>query len=163
MSLCILSLDLAKNRTGVAYYDGTSIQTWNYGPSLPTDLYTQLSLFAMANEVNLVLIEEHKHFRNAATTRVLIELNGYVHWSFVRDGFLVKKLFPYKSRKRMIDQYANIPDDERDAALLIHEHLGVFEALPIERKSTDEEHNIRRKASKRRNRKSRKAVLDSAS
>lgn len=158
----VLALDLAKARSGMAYYDGSKITTWNVGPSSPVLLYQGLAEFASTNPIDVVLIEEHVHFRSAKTTRVLIETNGYVYWSFVRDGYSVQKLFPFKSRKRMKDQYLTIPDDERDAALLIHEHLGSFEPLLVERKSNNEECNIGRKTSKKRAAK-REAVLDGAS
>ena len=155
----ILALDLAQNRTGIARYDGTSLETWNIGKTTPIQLFELIR--GEVSEGDVILIEEHVSFRNAKTTRILIELIGYVHWSFVCLGFEVIKLFPYKARKRMDDQYTDVPDDERDAALLIHEHIGDFEAMALVRRRNDEQKNIARKSTKRASR--RKAVLDSAS
>ena len=144
----ILALDLAKNRSGLALYEDGIISTWNVGKNTPISLLDHIKETLQPGDV--VIVEEHVHFRGAKTTRVLIELNGFVYWSLVCLGYDVIKLFPYKARKRMSDHYTNIPDDEKDAVMLIHEHLDSFEPLQVERKSTNVEKNLFRKSSKKR-------------
>lgn len=120
----IAALDLSKNKTGVAIYEGPNdIQTFTiYGN--PLHQFEQIKAAITPNAT--VLYEKHVHFRNAKVTRILNELNGYIHWRLFEEGYAVSEIFPGKGRKRLIEKYMEmgIEEDEADALTLINAHLG---------------------------------------
>lgn len=126
----IVGLDLATT-SGIALYDDDEVKVTTY-KGTPIELLTKIESYLKPG--SLCVIEEHKHFRNAKTTRSLLERNGFIFWSLVAKGYEVQKLFPGKGRLQLIKAYHDrykLTKDEVDAIALINFHLQVFEPLKV--------------------------------
>jgi hypothetical protein len=126
----LITLDLALT-SGIALYDGNIVKV---GTVRGTPI-EQLKFVKNISTPDFVfVIEKHVHFRNAKTTRNLQSRIGYIQWSLIEWGANVVELFPYKARKHFSADYPfGFSKDERDAVLLVHEYLDIWQTLEIER------------------------------
>ena len=131
----IFGLDIAK-RTGIASYNHKTDEVFvtTFAGSPIELLGCVKSLLPLPEFVEKVVIEKHVHFRNANTTRALLERLGYVKWSLQNFGYETVDLFPGRGRKFLTARYAYLgfDKDELDAITLLNAYLQREEPFEIE-------------------------------